>query len=427
MLTKEIIEKKRDGLELSPEEIRFIIQGVTNQSIPDYQISAWLMAVLCSGMSAAETAVLTESMLSSGQHLRRCSDRPRVDKHSTGGLGDKTSLILAPVLACLGFDVPMLSGRGLGITGGTLDKMQAYPGYRCDLSELEISRQIQQIGCVITGTTPEVAPADRRLYAIRDVTGTVPSVALITGSIMSKKLAESLDGLVLDVKWGSGAFMKTQEKARQLEASLVSAGSRMGVKTSSLLTDMNQPLGRMVGNACEANEAIHVLQASGPQDLVDVTLALGAELLVSLGCTDSRELAKRSMMELLQSGQALRRYQQMIEAQGGRFQEELPIDRCTTVESDKSGWLAAVDGARLGNAVIAMGGGRRQQTDTINPGVGLEMLVRLSDRIEPGQPLVRLFYNGTRNELESLQRQVRSALTILSEPVAAPALIVEAL
>ncbi len=232
MLATQIIAKTRDRIELTADEIRFIVRGITDGSIPDYQISAWAMAVLCRGITPAETAALTAAMLDSGDKLPRCSDRPRVDKHSTGGLGDKTSLILAPLLACFDLDVPMLSGRGLGITGGTLDKLEAYPGYRCDLTTDEINRQLNQIGCVITGTTATVAPADRKLYALRDASATVPSLALITASIMSKKLAESLDALVLDVKWGSGAFMQTLDEAKQLEASLVTTGQRVGVATS---------------------------------------------------------------------------------------------------------------------------------------------------------------------------------------------------
>ncbi len=424
MLIKQIIEKKRDGRELSPEEIQFVISGVTNESIPDYQTSAWLMAVLCRGMTPAETSVLTHSMLDSGRRLQRCSDRPRVDKHSTGGLGDKTSLILAPLLACFDLDVPMLSGRGLGITGGTLDKLESYPGYRCDLSDDEINRQLQQIGCVITGTTVDIAPADRRLYALRDVTGTVPSIALITGSIMSKKLAETLDALVLDVKWGSGAFMRELEQARQLEASLVQTGVKMGVKTTSVLTDMNQPLGRMVGNACEVNEAVDVLEGSGPADVLEVTLALGAELLLATERASSFEEAKLSMSKALADGRALERYRAMIEAQGGRYSERLPTASATTVEADTQGWLSAVDGTLLGNAVIAMRGGRRQQGDPVDTRVGLEMLIKIGDRIERGQPLLRIFFDAASAEIQAVANQARSALSIDSQPAASPALIV---
>jgi len=425
VLIKELIEKKRDGLELTFDEIHFIVDGVTRQTIPDYQISAWLMASLCSGMTEAETAALTEHMLNSGRRLKRCTDRLRVDKHSTGGLGDKTSLILAPLLACLELDVPMLSGRGLGITGGTLDKMEAYPGYRCDLSEAEIESQLRKIGCVITGTTANVAPADKRLYAIRDVTGTVPSVGLITGSIMSKKLAESLDALVLDVKWGSGAFMKSIIEARELESSLVRTGRRMGVITTSLLTDMNQPLGRMVGNACEANEAVDIMKGSGPADAVEVTLALGAELLLSTNRESCPEKARQAIASLLQNGQALHRYQEMIEAQSGRFSEVLPIERSTVVESKNSGWVVSLDGARLGNIVIAMGGGRRSQQDAVNPGVGLEMLVRIGDRVENGQPLLHLFFDGAQPEIDALRDLAREAVGIGPSQKPGPALIVE--
>ncbi|MBX3423177.1 MAG: thymidine phosphorylase [Pirellulaceae bacterium] len=424
MLVKEIIEKKRDGQELSAAEIQFLIQGVTTASIPDYQVSAWLMAVLCRGMSDQETAVLTEAMLNSGNRLARCSNRPRVDKHSTGGLGDKTSLILAPLLACFDLDVPMLSGRGLGITGGTLDKLEAYPGFRCDLTSQQINEQLNRIGCVITGTTSDVAPADRRLYALRDVTGTVPSIPLITGSIMSKKLAGSLDALVLDVKWGSGAFMTTLEDARRLEASLVHTGRRMGVKTSSLVTDMNQPLGQMVGNACEVNEAYDVLCGAGPTDVVELTVLLAAELLVATGTSPSLDAAQSVLTKALKDGRALARFQQLIEAQGGVFSDHLPLAQKHVITSLDKGWLCAVNGRVLGNAVIAMGGGRQQQGDPIDPSVGLQMLVRIGDSIERGQEIGHLFCDAPAAETQPLISQFRSALSLAPHPYPAPSLIV---
>ncbi|MCA9132511.1 MAG: thymidine phosphorylase, partial [Planctomycetales bacterium] len=274
MLASTIIAKKRDREVLTSDEIRFMVRGLTDASIPNYQIAAWAMAIQCRGMTVAETAALTAAMLDSGERLRREGQRPRVDKHSTGGLGDKVSLILAPLLACFDVDVPMLSGRGLGITGGTLDKLEAFSGYRCDLSQPEINRQLESIGCVITGTTPEIAPADRELYRLRDVTATVPSIPLITSSIMSKKLAESLDALVLDVKVGSAAFMRTLPQARALARSLVATGKRMKVRTQAFISDMNQPLGCMVGNACEANEAIAVLRDEGPSEVRELTVSL---------------------------------------------------------------------------------------------------------------------------------------------------------
>lgn len=422
MLIQQIIEKKRDGQVHSPDEIREVIRGVSDGSIPDYQLSAWLMAIVCRGMNASEISVLTESMLESGVRLQRCSGKPRVDKHSTGGLGDKTSLILAPLLACLDVDVPMLSGRGLGLTGGTLDKLESFSGYRTALSQAEISQQIMTIGCVITGTTAEIAPADQRLYALRDVTGTVPSVALITASIMSKKLAESLDALVLDVKWGSGAFMRSIDGARQLQDSLVQTGLRMGVRTVSLISDMNQPLGRMVGNACEANESLDVLKGHGPEDVRRLTLALAVELLVAAGVSPSPVEAASLATAALDDGRALKRFQRLVEAQGGTFVDRLPLARNATIECGQNGWLGAIDSAALGSCIIEMGGGRRRQGDRIDHQVGLELLCRLGDTVEKDQPLMRLFYDGTSAQTEKIARQLRSAFIVTDEPVAPPVL-----
>ncbi|HYO24074.1 MAG TPA: thymidine phosphorylase, partial [Lacipirellulaceae bacterium] len=279
-----LIAKKRDGEELSDHEIAQFISGYARGDIPDYQMSAMAMAIYLRGMSTAETASLTDHMLASGARFTWPDDGvPRVDKHSTGGIGDKVSLPLAAMLACCGLQVPMISGRGLGATGGTLDKLEAIPGFRTDLSMEEFRDVCQRVGCVISGATADLVPADRKLYALRDVTATVPSIPLITASIMSKKLAEGLDALVLDVKWGSGAFMKTADQARELARSLVATGQRMGVATTALVTDMNQPLGRMAGNALEVNESYAALQGEGPADLMEATYALGAELLVSTG------------------------------------------------------------------------------------------------------------------------------------------------
>src|SRR6266478_5475973 len=276
-----LISKKRDGGELTEDEIGSLIAGYVRGDVPDYQMASWAMAVYLRGMTVAEIAALTEHMLHSGVTFEwPAGESPKVDKHSTGGIGDKVSLPLAPLLACCDLHVPMISGRGLGATGGTLDKLEAIPGFRTNLSLAEIAEIIERVGCVITGASAEIAPADKRLYALRDGTATVPSIPLITASIMSKKLAESLDALVLDVKFGSGAFMKSLDDARALARSLVDTGKRMGVKTTALLTDMNQPLGRMAGNANEVNESVDCLMGKGPADLMEVTLELGAELLV---------------------------------------------------------------------------------------------------------------------------------------------------
>lgn len=411
MFASAIIANKRDGLSLSREEIEFMIDGFVANTVPNYQMSAWAMAVLCRGMDSREIADLTECMLNSGVRLERATDRPRVDKHSTGGLGDKTSLILAPLVACFELDVPMLSGRGLGITGGTLDKLESLAGYRCDLSASEINEQLRSIGCVITGTTPEITPADKKLYGLRDVTGTVPSIALITASIMSKKLAESLDALVLDVKFGSGAFMRTREEADQLAASLVQTGDRMQVKTQAIMSDMNQPLGRMVGNACEVNESIDLLRGGGPEDARELTLKLCAALLVATGKSKSVEEAILQLVDKLESGEALRRFQEMVEYQGGKFCDELPLCKATEFVSDRSGVLSAIDGQLLGQAVIELGGGRRELSDAVDHQVGFEMLVRLGDKIDSKQPLVNIFAR-TDSSRAVAEQILRKAMTI---------------
>jgi len=416
VLVTSIIAKTRDEQELSTDEIQFMIHGMLDGSIADYQISAWSMAILCRGMTAKETATLTECMLASGGRLARTSDRPRVDKHSTGGLGDKVSLILAPLVACFDLDVPMLSGRGLGITGGTLDKLESYDGYRCDLTQPEIAEQLNAIGCVITGTTPQMTPADRKLYSLRDVTGTVPSIALITASILSKKLAESLDSLVLDVKFGSGAFMGTFSEASDLARSLSSTAKQMGLATRVVLSDMNQPLGKMVGNACEANEVVDVLQGAGPTDVRDLTLRLSAELLVDTKRCSSLPDATNELVKVLQSGRAFDRYVQMIEHQGGTFCESIPLARRYPVLAEKRGWLASLNGQSLGHAVIGLGGGRRTLGDSLDHSVGLEMLCRIGDPIDIGQPLINILA-ASDGDSESAANVLQSAIEISPDPV----------
>ncbi len=390
-----------------------MIDGFVSNEVPEYQMSAWAMAVLCRGMDEREIADLTECMLNSGVRLNRASDRPRVDKHSTGGLGDKTSLILAPLLACFELDVPMLSGRGLGITGGTLDKLEAISGYRCDLSTSEIDNQLKSIGCVITGTTPEITPADRKLYGLRDVTGTVPSIALITASIMSKKLAESLDALVLDVKYGSGAFMRNRADADKLAKSLVDTGIRMNVPTQAIMSDMNQPLGRMVGNACEVNESLDILRGQGPADTRDLTLALCAPLLMATGKATTSQDALQQLAAKIDNGQALKRFQQMVEHQSGKFVDKLTLANDYMLESPATGQLMKLDGQKLGQAVIELGGGRRKLSDSVDHQVGLEMLVRLGDSVVRGQPMIRVFARSP-SSLQAATALLTSAITISS-------------
>ena len=421
-----IIARKRDGAELTDHEIRAFIRGFAADEIPAYQMSALAMAIYLRGMSPAETTVLTQAMLDSGVQLEFPDTAPpAVDKHSTGGIGDKVSLILAPLLACCDLWVPMISGRGLGATGGTLDKLESIPGFRTDLSLEEMRVVLGQVGCVINGATAELAPADKKLYALRDVTATVASIPLITASIMSKKLAEGLRTLVLDVKCGSGAFMKTHDQARQLAESLVAVGRRMGVATCALITDMNQPLGRMVGNTVEVNESLAALagEAAAALDLMQVTLALGGEVLRLTGISADRDSGSEILKTHLASGAALAKFCEMVTAQAGDLNAPRPLAAESFVEANQCGFVVAIDAEQLGRAIITMGGGRQIMTDQIDPSVGLEMLVRLGDRISAGQPLVRLFaHEHQRTEMTEV---LRAAVTIGDTPVEQPVSIVD--
>jgi pyrimidine-nucleoside phosphorylase len=418
-----LIAKKRDGLPLARDEIHALVAGYVRGDVPDYQMAALAMAILLRGMSHEETAALTEAMLASGQRLPRPPKTPRpwVDKHSTGGVGDKVSLVLAPLLACCGLAVPMLSGRGLGPTGGTLDKLEAIPGFRTDLSTCEIVTLVDRVGCVITGTTEEIAPADRKLYALRDVTATVPSIPLITASILSKKLAESLDALVLDVKCGSGAFMQSLDQAQALARSLVQTGTQLGLPIRALITDMNQPLGRMAGNAVEVTEAMQTLAGDGPPDLWECTRALAAELLQMTGRAESLAAACQQLDRERASGRPLEKFREMVAAQGGRLHElprPAPAHEWT---ASRGGYLAAIDTQQLGLALVELGAGRKVLGDRIDPTVGLEMLVRLGDHVPPGQPILRVF--APRERFEHIQPRLASAFIFSDHSVVPPPLI----
>lgn len=416
MIPAVIISKKRDGEKLSESEIQFFVSNYAKGVIPDYQMSAMAMAIFIRGMDSQEISQLTDAMIETGSRLQRVSDRPRVDKHSTGGLGDKTSLILGPMLACCDLDVPMISGRGLGITGGTLDKLEAIPGYRCDLSEAESEKQLARIGCFITGATASLVPADKKLYALRDVTGTVPSVALITASIMSKKIAETLDALVLDVKWGTGAFLGTLTKARELAASLCSNGKRARIDTRALLSDMNQPLGKMVGNACEVDESIQVMQGRGPADVWELTRELSAHVLVSVGRSKSLEHARISLQEHLDSGRVMERFEKMVKLQGGNLDAPRRLGRITEVLAQSSGWLSQIDGQRLGQAIILMGGGRMQAGQQIDASVGLEIEKKIGDNIHKGDVLLKVMCDDVA-KTQAARELVQQAITVGDQPI----------
>lgn len=385
-------------------------------------MSALAMAIFFQGMEDEETAALTQEMLLSGVRLRWPAGAPVVDKHSTGGVGDKVSLVLAPLLASCGLRVPMISGRGLGPTGGTLDKLESISGFRTDLSIDEMQAIVDRVGCVITGATENLVPADRKLYALRDVTATVPSIPLITASIMSKKLAESLSALVLDVKCGSGAFMKTRDEAVQLAESMVRAGQQMGVRTTALVTDMNQPLGRMCGNSVEVAETLDCLAGGGPDDLRYVTLALGAELLVSSGrCTDQKT-AESLLVDRLDSGAAREVFEQMVAAQGGDLNAVCPVAPEQTVLAERSGFVTAMNTEALGMAVIDLGGGRRRIGETVEHSVGIDMRVRIGDEIAAGEPLASVF---AARPVPAIISRISGAVTIGESPCEWPEFIVE--
>jgi pyrimidine-nucleoside phosphorylase len=420
----QIIALKRDGVELSSEQIRYLIAGYAAETVYDYQMSAFAMAVFFRGMTAAETEILTRCMVESGDVLQ-WTGKPAVDKHSTGGIGDKISIPLTPLLACCGVQVPMISGRGLGPTGGTLDKLEAIPGYRCNLSNDEFRSVVNWTGCSIASASSKLAPADKRLYALRDVTGTVPSIPLITASILSKKVAEGVQALILDVKWGSGAFMKTLDAARELAQSLVRVGNRLGVKTSALITDMNQPLGRMIGNAVEIRESIDVLQGGGPPDVIDLTLELGGRLLVNAGLSKDIQAGRGLLQNQIDSGAGLKRFEEMVAQHGGDLNRLIDFAPKQDILATESGYLARINAERLGLAVIEMGGGRRNLGDELDYSTGIEWLVRIGDKIEAGQPIARLYC--PQHKAAYPKELISSSVGFSPSPVKPLELIVEAL
>lgn len=423
MNVAEIITDKRDGKSLDPERIESLIAAYARDEVPDYQMSAFAMAVFFQGMDVKETVALTRAMLESGDKMTWSNSRTRVDKHSTGGIGDKISIPLAPLLAAAEVDVPMISGRGLGMTGGTLDKLESIKNYQCEMSADEFRYVVNGCGCAIVSASDKLAVADKKLYALRDVTGTIPSIPLITASILSKKLAAGLDALVLDVKWGSGAFMKSVDDARTLAKSLVDVANQFGVKTTALITDMNQPLGKMVGNAVEIDEAIDVLKDDGPKDVVDLTLSLGAEVLVSAGEASSLEDARNRLQGLLKSGEAKKKFEAMVDAQKGMLSTKRRVAVPHPVLASESGYVNRINSDRIGLAVVEMGGGRKQMGDQIDHSVGVELLVRIGDRVEKGQALANVLCESAATGLA--KELVAASIGITPVESERPKLIVE--
>jgi pyrimidine-nucleoside phosphorylase len=413
-----LIRKKRDGGALSSAEIEYLVAGCTKEKdeggIPDYQMAAWLMAVVLRGMTREETAALTHAMLHSGEVLD-LSFLPakKVDKHSTGGVGDKTSLVLAPLVAAGGLYVPMISGRGLGHTGGTLDKLESIPGFRVDLPVAEFQRVLKACGTSMIGQTEKIAPADRKLYALRDVTGTVESPYLICASIMSKKLAEGTDALVLDVKTGSGAFMKKEEDAVFLAELMVETGERMGKQMVALITDMNQPLGRMVGNALEVQECIEVLHGGGPHDLRELCLELAAWMFFLGGASKTVADGKTLSERIIASGQAFDRFRQMVELQGGDIgtiddPALLPgAEHRVEVRSSRAGYVASIACEQVGTACVILGGGRERREDAVDPAVGIVVHKKIGDKVGTGESLCTIHCHS--------DAQAAGAKTLLEE------------
>ena len=413
-----MIRSKRDGETHSSADIRAFIEHFTAGSVPDYQMSAWLMATFQRGLSDRETVALTEAMLHSGKVLQLLSVKAvKVDKHSTGGVGDKISICLAPLVAACGVAVPMISGRGLGHTGGTLDKLEAIPGYRVELGAKQFERVVREVGVSMIGQSAELAPADRRIYALRDVTATVECIPLIVASILSKKLAEGIDGLVLDVKVGRGAFMKDVASARALARALVRVGTRAGKRVVALLTDMNEPIGRSVGNALETREAIEILKNTGPTDTRELTLTLGAEMLVLGRAERTLPKARARLERALADGSALERFVRMVHAHGGdtravEHPERLPSAKAkVAVLAKRSGYVAACDAYALGLAGVALGAGRTRADQAVDASAGIELRAQRGEQVTRGQPIA-IIHARSKHLAESEVTRVNAAFQL---------------
>lgn len=427
MNVADLIGRKRDGGRLDDAEIETLIAEYSRGEVPDYQMSAMAMAIVFRGLDTDELAAWTRAMLDSGDRLI-WDFGPRVDKHSTGGVGDKTSLVLAPVCAALGLHVPMISGRGLGHTGGTLDKLESIPGYNVALTAPQLRELVREYGMVICGQTGDIVPADKRLYALRDVTATVESIPLIASSIMSKKLAEGLDGLVLDVKVGSGAFMRTLEQARLLGQTMVNLGEAMGVPTRVVLSSMDQPLGVAVGNALEVREAALTLQGQGPPDLVELVVALAAQMLVLGRVTDSVEHGARQARKALGDGTAWKAWLRAVAAQGGDCRvlddlSQLPTAPHTVeVLATQAGFVTGFDTREVGLAAVTLGAGRAQMGDAIDHAVGLEVRVKIGDEVAAGDRLFTVHYTDDRH-VAAAHARLHSAVRLSDRPAASPLIL----
>jgi len=428
---EELIERKRDGHEHTPAEIERVVLGYACGEMPDYQMAAWLMAVYLRGLSSEETVAMTDAMVRSGR-IVDLSSIPgiKVDKHSTGGVADTTTLVLAPLVAACGVPVAKMSGRGLGHTGGTLDKLESIPGFRVELSAEEFLDQVSRVGIAVIAQSPDIDPADKKMYALRDVTGTVPSIPLIVGSIISKKVAGGADAIVLDVKVGSGAFMKTEADARALARELTRVGEALDRRVECLLTDMDQPLGMAVGNALEVAEAIQTLRGEGPEALMELCLVFGSRMLVLAEKAADDTAARALLLEAIRSGAAIRKFEEWVGAQGGdsRVAGDLSLlprsTRARTVTADASGYVARFDAEGVGRSAMLLGAGRAHVDDVIDPGAGLLLAVRVGDAVSPGDVLCTM-YAATEELLAAGEERFRRAVHFSQTPVEPPPLLHE--
>ena len=429
----DLIYKKREGEKLEQSEIDYIIAGYTRDEIPDYQMSAWAMAVYFQGMDAEETAHLTRAVVNSGETVDLSSlPGKKVDKHSTGGVGDTTSLVLVPLVAAAGVPVPKMSGRGLGHTGGTLDKLESIPGLQTDLNRQDFLQQVQEIGAAVVGQTANLTPADKRLYSLRDVTATVDSIPLIASSIMGKKIAGGSDSIVLDVKMGSGAFMQELDQARELSRLMVDIGENLGRNTKALLTDMSQPLGRCVGNSLEVKEAINTLAGNGPADLEELCIKLGAAMLVAGDYSENMEAASDRLNQLLESGKAREKFARLVEAQAGdpaviEDPSLLPsADNTREITAETSGYVSETRARNIGIAAMQLGAGRETKEDNVDPGAGIELSAKRGEQVQAGDTMAVLHYDRDKN-LTSAVNLVKDAYKVKDQPPEPRDLIIDSI
>ncbi len=430
MQTVEIIKKKRQKEILNTDEIRYMVNNYVTGAIPDYQMSAFLMSICINGMNEEETSSLTNIMLHSGEVIEHKKDsRPLIDKHSTGGVGDKISIPLAPAAAACGLRVPMIAGRGLGHTGGTLDKLESIPGFRTDISSSDYVKQVEEVGCIIMGQTSSIAPADKKIYALRDVSGCVESIPLICSSIMSKKLAEGIDGLVLDVKFGSGAFMKELSHANALASAMVNIGRHMNKHITVCITDMDQPLGSMIGNSLEIIESINILKNQGPKDSTYLTIELGAEMLLLGNLVKSLEEGRKKITDSLNNGSAFNKFIQMVKAQGGDISYIENPTKFTqshqkiVLMAKENGFISRMNCEDIGIASSLLGSGKFKLTDSIDPAVGIEIHAKIGDKVQKDQPIFTMHVNS--KGIEEATIKLTNAFSITQNLISKPVICLE--